>query len=258
MRSGRILAIIAGCGALAGVSPAWSAASAAAAAAPAGDAHAQWKLVEEHCFKCHNTEDWAGSVAFDTMSVDDVPQEGKVWEVAIKKLKSGLMPPPGEKQLDGKAMASMVSWLETTLDKSQVSPYVGAIPLRRLNRREYANAIRELIGLNIDPAIYLPQDELKEGFDTDAELLRFTPAFLDQAVSSARTLALYAVGDPKTVPLDTTYGPVPSMILSLAARPAEGSGNQQRYKEGMPFGTRGGMSAAACVPGRWRLPAQHR
>ncbi|MEO6185983.1 MAG: DUF1592 domain-containing protein [Steroidobacteraceae bacterium] len=237
------MAIIACCGALAGVSPAWSAAAAPAATPPVGDAHAQWKLVEEYCFKCHNTEDWAGSVAFDTMSVDDVPKDGKVWETAIKKLKSGLMPPSGEKQPDGKAVAGMVSWLETTLDKGQTSPYVGAIPLRRLNRREYANSIRELIGLNIDAALYLPQDELKEGFDTDAELLRFTPAFLDQAVSSARTLALYAVGDPKTVPLDSTYGPVPNMILSLAARPAEGTGNQQRYKEGMPFGTRGGMSA---------------
>jgi cytochrome c553 len=241
MRSGRILALLMSVAATLG-----STAAAAATPTPApatGDSHGQWSNIETFCFKCHNTEDWAGGVAFDAMTADAVPQDGKVWETAIKKLKGGLMPPPGQKQMDSASTASMVSWLETTLDQAQLNPYVGSIPLRRLNRREYANAIRELVGLNIDPALYLPQDELKEGFDTDAQLLRFTPAFLDQAVSAARTLALYAVGDPKTVPLDTTYGPVPNMILSLAARPAEGSGNQQRYKDGMPFGTRGGMSA---------------
>ncbi|MEO8315908.1 MAG: DUF1592 domain-containing protein [Pseudomonadota bacterium] len=215
--------------------------AAAAAAAPTDEAHARWKTVETYCFGCHNTEDWAGGVAFDTMSVDKVAEDGKIWEAAIKKLKGGLMPPPGKDQPTKEASAQLISWLATTLDNAQTRPYTGHIPLRRLNRREYANSIRDLIGLNIDSALYLPQDQLVDGFDTNAESLRFTPAFLDQAVSSARTLALFAVGDIKTVPLDTTYGPVPNMILSLSARVAEGSGNQQKYQDGMPFGTRGGM-----------------
>jgi hypothetical protein len=71
---------------------------------------------------------------------------------------------------------------------------------------------------------------------------------MDQAVTAARSLALLAVGDPKSVPLETTYGLVPNMILSLAAAPAIGSGNQRRYKDGMPFGTRGGMSALHNFP----------
>jgi hypothetical protein len=233
-----LVTILAGLAAL-GLSSASNAA--AAAAAPAADAHARWKVVETYCFDCHNTEDWAGGVAFDSMSADNVAQDGKVWESAIKKLKGGLMPPPGKNQPTKEASAQLMSWLETTLDNSQVRPFTGHIPLRRLNRREYANSIRDLIGLDIDAATYLPQDQLKEGFDTDAELLRVTPAYLDQAVSAARTLALHAVGDIKTVPLDTTYGPVPNMILSLSARVAEGSGNQQKYQDGMPFGTRGGM-----------------
>jgi hypothetical protein len=225
-----------------------SAVAAAPAAAPQGDAHAQWKLVEDYCFKCHNTEDWAGSVAFDTMSAADVPHDPKVWEATIKKLQSGLMPPPGNKQPEGAAVASLVSWLQTTLDKAQATPYTGYVPLRRLNRREYANAVRDLLGLNIDGATWLPQDQLKDDFDTNAELLQMTPAFMDQAVTAARALALQAVGDPKSVPLETTYGQVPNMILSLAAAPAQGSGNQQRYKDGMPFGTRGGMSAVHNFP----------
>jgi hypothetical protein len=89
---------------------------------------------------------------------------------------------------------------------------------------------------------------LKDGFDTDADLLQMTPAFMDQAVTAARALALQAVGDPKSVPLETTYGSPANMILSLAAAPAPGSGNQQRYKDGMPFGTRGGMSVEHNFP----------
>jgi len=242
---GRLIAALTGAGAL-------TLASSAVAAAPvdgtAGDPHAQWKMVQDYCFKCHNTEDWAGSVAFDTMSADDIPKDGKVWEAAIKKLKSGLMPPPGQKQPDHKTVTSFVSFLETSLDAAQTTPYTGYIPLRRLNRREYANAIRDLIGLDIDGATYLPQDEIREDFDTNAETLRVTPTFLDQAVAAARSLALLAVGDANSVPLETTYGPVPNMVLSLAARPATGSGNQQKYKDGMPFGTRGGMSVEHVFP----------
>jgi hypothetical protein len=247
MRAGRFLAVLIGLGAMSLVSTA-ALGAAAAGNGPAGEAHGQWKLIEDYCFKCHNTDDWAGSVAFDTMSSADIPKDGKIWEAAIKKLKSGLMPPPAEKQPDHKAVNSLISDLETTLDSGQAKPFVGAVPLRRLNRREYANAVRDLIGLKIDPATYLPQDDLKDDFDTNAELLRVTPAFLDQSVASARTLALLAVGDAKSVALETTYGPIPSMILSLAARPAPGTGNQQKYKDGMPFGTRGGMSVTHSFP----------
>jgi hypothetical protein len=222
--------------------------AAAPASAPPDDGHTEWKLVENYCFECHNTTDWAGNVAFDTMSADAVPEDAKVWEAAIKKLRSGLMPPPGKPQPERAAVAGMVSWLESTLDKAQATPYAGYVPLRRLNRREYANAVRDLLGLHIDAATWLPQDQLKDDFDTNAEQLQMTPAFMDQAVTAARALALQAVGDPKSVPLETTYGPPANMILSLAAAPALGSGNQQRYKDGMPFGTRGGMSVEHNFP----------
>ncbi len=241
-RTGHVLAWVAGLGAAGLYS------SVAAAAAAPADAHSQWKTIETYCLDCHNTEDWAGGVAFDAMSADTIPEEGKVWETAIKKLKGGLMPPPGNKQPGKEATAQLINFLEGTLDKAQSTPYAGHIPLRRLNRREYANAVYDLIGLKIDPATYLPTDQVVDGFDTDAASLRVTPAFLDQSVSAARTLALFAVGDAKSVPLETTYGPVASMILSLAARPAEGSGNQQKYKDGMPFGTRGGMSVEHIFP----------
>jgi hypothetical protein len=246
MRSstGRLAAALVALGAIGTL----SAMAAAPESAPPDVSHPQWQLVENYCFECHNALDWAGGVAFDTMSAEGVSEDAKVWEAAIKKLKSGLMPPPGNKQPERAAVTGMVSWLESTLDKVQATPYAGYVPLRRLNRREYANAVRDLLGLRIDAATWLPQDPLKDDFDTNAEVLQVTPAFMDQAVTAARALALQAVGDAKSVPLETTYGTPANMILSLAAAPALGSGNQQRYKDGMPFGTRGGMSVEHNFP----------
>lgn len=248
MVSTRFLAVVAGLGTM--LASAGLAQAASAPGAGPDDARAaHWKTVETYCFGCHNTSDWAGSLAMDTLSADAVPQDAKVWEAAIKKLRSGLMPPPTEKQPDRAAVQGVLNWLETTLDQAQeAAPHVGHVPLRRLNRREYANAVRDLLGLEIDAATWLPQDPLKDDFDTNAESLQMNATFMDQAVTASRSLALLAVGDPKSVPLETTYGLVPNMILSLAAAPAAGSGNQRRYKDGMPFGTRGGLSALHNFP----------
>ncbi len=153
------------------------------------------------------------------------------------------MPPPGHKRPDPAARSSLISYLETTLDAASPHPDPGRVPLRRLNRREYANAVHDLIGLDVDAAAWLPEDPLQDGFDTDADLLQVTPNFLDQSVAAARALALEAVGDPKAAPIDTTYGNIANMIISLNPRPGMGTGNQEKYQDGMPFGTRGGMVA---------------
>jgi mono/diheme cytochrome c family protein len=222
----------------------------AAAALPEGHTRqAPWDVIQGYCVKCHNAEDWAGGVAFDTMTNNGIDQDAKTWEAAVRKLRGGLMPPPGAKQPAKDSVTGLVSFLETSLDAgATTTPYAGRVPLRRLNRREYANAIRDLIGLDIDPAAYLPQDPLKDGFDTDAALLQVTPSYLDQSVAAARSLALQAVGDPKAAPIDTTYGNIANMIISLPPRAAAGTGNQQKYKDGMPFGTRGGMIVEHVFP----------
>ena len=224
---------------------------AAVAAPPPADApcgrcahgNGNWKTIQSYCFECHNTDDWAGGVAFDSMSADGIPQDAKIWEQAVRKLRGGMMPPPGHKRPDNAAIKNLVSYLETTLDDASTHPDPGRVPLRRLNRREYANAVHDLIGLDVDGAAWLPQDPLKDGFDTNAQLLQVTPNFLDQSVAAARALALQAVGDPKAAPIDTTYGNIANMIISLNPRPGMGTGNQEKYQDGMPFGTRGGMVA---------------
>jgi len=217
---------------------------ATSASAPTVDAsHGNWKTIQTYCFECHNADDWAGGVAFDSMSKDAIPQDAKIWEEAVSKLRGGMMPPVGHKHPDSAAVKNLVSYLETTLDDASTHPDPGRVPMRRLNRREYANAVHDLIGLDVDPAAWLPQDPLQDGYDTNAQLLQVTPNFLDQSMAAARALSLQAVGDPKAAPIDTTYGNIANMIISLNPRPGMGTGNQEKYTDGMPFGTRGGMVA---------------
>jgi hypothetical protein len=213
------------------------------------NASRQWGLVDRYCVDCHNEAEAAGDLVLDRLGPDDVVAHAETFEKVVRKLRGRLMPPPKEPRPDNDELFSFVSWVETTLDQAQqAKPYIGYVPLRRLNRREYANAVRDLLGLEIDAAAWLPQDSLKDDFDTNAELLQMNVTFMDQAVSASRSIALLAVGDPKSVPLETTYGLTPNMVLSLAAAPTAGSGNQRRYRDGMPFGTRGGMSVLHHFP----------
>jgi hypothetical protein len=214
----------------------------------ADNAPAQWNLVEHYCFECHNVTDWAGGVAFDSMSPDEVPKDAKVWEDAIRKLQGGFMPPPNAKQHpDLRTVTELVSWLEGTLD-SHADSAAGRIPLRRLNRREYANAVHDLLALDVDAATLLPDDHHKTGYDTDAALLQVSPSYVDQYVNAARVVAAQAVGNPKAPAVTTTYGNLGDMVISLQVRGHPGEGNQQLYRDGMPFGTRGGMSAEYTFP----------
>jgi len=199
-------------------------------------------VVDRYCIGCHNAKAKIGGIALDSLDRTNYTHDAATWEEAIRRLRGHYMPPSSAKQPSEAERQALIGFLEAKLDEASGSPPNPAlVPLRRLNRREYANSIRDLIGLDIDPAEWLPQDPLKGDFDTDAASLQFTPNFLDQSLSAARALSLQAVGDPKAPPIDTTYGNVANMIISLPPRPTQGAGNQEKYQDGMPFGTRGGM-----------------
>jgi hypothetical protein len=192
------------------------------------DIQQHWSVIEKYCFKCHNTDDWAGSIAFDTMTMDNVPGDADVWEKAIRKLRGHLMPPPGKDQPDAEARRSLIAFLETTLDTAAVNhPHVGRVGLHRLNRHEYANAVLDLLGLEVDPAALLPRDEAHDGFDNIATALQVSPSFLDQYLSAAHIVAGRALGNVAARPVATTYT-------------VEGAGTQLYHRDGLPFGTRGG------------------
>ena len=199
-------------------------------------------VVDQYCIGCHNGRARIGGIAFDTMDRSALGHDAATWEEAIRRLRGHYMPPSTAKQPSEAERQALIAYLETRLDQaSGAEANPGSVPLHRLNRREYANSVRDLIGLDIDPADWLPQDPLKGDFDTDAASLQVTPNFLDQAVAAARALSLEAIGDPKAPAIDTTYGNIANMVISLPQRPTQGAGNQEKYTDGMPFGTRGGM-----------------
>jgi hypothetical protein len=186
-----------------------------------------WTMLKDYCTECHNTVDWAGGVAFDTLTPDAITDDAEVWEAAIRKLRGRLMPPPGNKQPDQQRLDSFVGWMEGTLNAATNEPRAGHVPLQRLNRTEYANAVRSLVGVEVKVQDLLPREIEVDGFDNIAAALSVSPAFLDQYISAARTVAKLAVGDATPKVANTFY-------------PAPG-GAQDTFVDGMPLGTRGGM-----------------
>jgi hypothetical protein len=194
---------------------------------PGADQH--WGMLKQYCSKCHNAEDWAGGVAFDTMTPDEIPDQADIWEHAVRKLRGRLMPPPGNPQPDATTIHSFVGWMENTLDTAaETRPDPGRVALHRLNRKEYANAVWDLLHVTVDPNTILPQDDRSDGFDNVANVLQVSPSFLDQYLSAARGIAVEAVGE---IPEH------PSGIQYVVKNPT----TQSFHVDGLPLGTRGGM-----------------
>ena len=205
------------------------------AAPPGADQH--WGMLANYCQKCHNAEDWAGGVAFDTMTPDAIGDNAETWEKAMLKLRGRLMPPPGQKQPDNQTVRSFVSWMENNLDHVATTQAEdpGRVALHRLNRKEYANAIWDLLAVKVDANTILPTDDTINGFDNVANVLQVSPSFLDQYLSAARSVAVDAVGEIPNHPVGVQY------IVRNA-------GSQEFYEEGLPLGTRGGMQVTHNFP----------
>jgi hypothetical protein len=226
-------------GGIAGISVAASATAAPAAdsaVAPARDPH--WAFLNQYCSKCHNAEDWAGGVAFDTMSPQDIPSDAKTWEHAMVKLRGRLMPPPGNPQPPSDLMHGFVSYMENTLDAA-AEHQVDAprVALHRMNRTEYANAIWELLRVRINATQMLPQDDESNGFNNVADVLQVSPAFVDAYISAARQVAVEALGDRNAKAVGVQFAADPGV-----------SGNQEFHVDGLPLGTRGGTSVVYNFP----------
>lgn len=202
-----------------------------AAAAHAGSADTNWAFFGEYCQKCHNAEDWAGGVAFDILGPNDIPAQTDVMEKVVRKMRGQMMPPGGNKMPSKEASAQFVKWMESTLDTvGKAHPDPGRVGLHRLNRKEYANAVKDLLNIDIDPSTLLPRDEPREGFDNVAVALQVTPSFLDQYITAARSVAVMAMGNKDAQPGGTTYR-------------AKNPSTQIFHEQGLPLGTRGGISA---------------
>ena len=174
-------------------------ATAAPAAGTAGTPHQA--LLTTYCYTCHSTRVKAGGLALQGLDTQSVGADAETWEKAVRKLRGRLMPPPGSPQPEQKDIDAFVGWMENKLDTNPRAPKAGHVGLQRLNRAEYAAAVKALVGVEIVARDMLPQDAAVEGFDNIASALSVSPTFMEQYVEAARVIARKAIGDKS---LDST------------------------------------------------------
>jgi hypothetical protein len=177
-----------------------------------------------------------GGLALDGVAVARAAQDAQVWEKVVRKVRTGMMPPANAPRPDRATLDGLATTLETTIDRAAAaSPNPGAPALHRLNRAEYTNAIRDLLALPVDATALLPGDDSSEGFDNMASVLSVSPALMQAYVSAAAKISRLAVGDPTTSAELTTY--LPPRNVSQAV-----------HREGLPLGTRGGLTVTHVFP----------
>ena len=186
-------------------------------------------FLNQYCITCHNERLKTGNLALDTIDVAKVAADAETWEKVVRKIRTGMMPPSGAKRPDRAALDGFATELEARLDRAADPVAPLATPaLHRLNRTEYANAIRDLLALDIDVNTLLPADGSSQGFDNLAEALAASPALIQGYVSASMKISRLAVGDRTLAPSQTNFSTAPGLA-------------QDRHIEGLPLGTRGGM-----------------
>ena len=206
---------------------------AASSAASSADAKV---VLDRYCVTCHNDRTKAGGLLLGGLDPARADRDPQTWEKVVRKLRTGMMPPSGAPRPERVALDRLAAQLEGTIDRAaSARPNPGATALHRLNRAEYANAVRDLLDLPVDAASLLPGDDSSEGFDNIANVLSVSPALMQAYVSAAAGISRLAVGDMTTSAGLTTYA-------------APRSFSQAEHREGMPLGTRGGLLVQHVFP----------
>ena len=186
-------------------------------------------FLKQYCFTCHNERIKSGGLAIDALDAARVGAHAEQWEKVVRKIKTGMMPPGGAPRPARAVLDGFAASLETRLDAAaDPNASLETPALHRLNRAEYANAIRDLLDIDVDVAPLLPADGSSEGFDNIAEALGVSPSLIQGYVSAAMKISRLAVGDRTMAPSLVTY----QAPAGLA---------QDRHLDGLPLGTRGGI-----------------
>jgi mono/diheme cytochrome c family protein len=219
----------------------WSLAAAAAlfVVSPAilgAQPQAQKAILDQYCVTCHSDKLRTGGLTLQGADLTDAPKAAETWEKVIRKLGVGAMPPQGMPRPEPAKLDALATYLEGGLDRAYAaSPNPGRASMHRLNRAEYANAIRDLLGLEIDSTALLPADDESSGFDNIADVLKVSPSLMERYLSASWNISRLAVGDSRIVPSTATYRARPDL-------------SQDQHIEGLPLGTRGGMAVRHNFP----------
>jgi hypothetical protein len=193
-------------------------------------------FVQQYCAGCHNDRLRTGGMSLAKLDLEHPEHTADLSENVIRKIRVGLMPPPGLPRAKPAVAAAFAASLESAIDQAaEASPHPGRPALHRLNRTEYANSVRDLLDLHVDAAALLPPDDMSRGFDNMSDVLTVSPALMDAYVRAAGKISRAAVGDPGARAITVTYS-IPRVL------------SQNRHVEGTPFGTRGGTSVMHDFP----------
>src|SRR5262249_49577881 len=203
-------------------------------------------VLNQYCVTCHNERTKAAELALEKRDFTNIPADAEPWEKALRKLQRGAMPPLGVRRPEQATYDRLINWLESEIDRASAArPNPGRPLPHRLNRAEYANAIRDLLALDVgDVSSLLPPDDSAYGFDNIADVLGVSPVLTERYVSAAGKISALAVGDPDVAAGSDTY--LVRQDLS-----------QDQHIEGLPLGTIGGVLVQHTFPvdGEYELRA---
>lgn len=204
---------------------------------PFPDAASQRAFLSHYCAACHNDEMRTGGWSLSQFDLESPDRSAELAEKMIRKLRTGLMPPPGTSHPpDLATRRAFAAVLESAIDRSaSARPYAGLPALHRLNRTEYANSIRDLLEVQVDVSPLLPPDDMSHGFDNMADVLTVTPSLMEAYIRAAAKISRMAIGDPAAPALTSTY----------SVQKVE---SQVGHVEGTPMGTRGGIAVVHNFP----------
>src|SRR5436190_8265850 len=205
-------------------------------------------VVSKTCSTCHNDRTRSGSLSLESFDLANAGRSIEITEKMIRKLRAGLMPPPGSRRPDEAALSGLADLLEAQADAEQTQPAPGRRTFQRLNRAEYARSIHDLLALDVSAGDYLPLDPKSANFDNIADAQLLSPTLMQGYLTAAAEISRLAVGDPAAAAREATY-------------PVSRWTSQREHVEGAPYGTRGGVSVVHTFPAdgeyRFRVSFYH-
>jgi hypothetical protein len=193
--------------------------------APSTNAVAPRALMDKYCVGCHNTRVKSGGLALDQLDLSRLGEHVEIGEKVALKLRAGMMPPPRSPRPDKATLDGLIGWMEGEMDR-HAAVSLAAPGIHRLNRAEYQNVVRDLVGLKIDAARFLPSDNSTHGFDNIAGALTMSPALMESYLSAAGKISRLAMAS--------------NTAATFVEFNVPDDATQNYHVEGLPFGTRGG------------------
>jgi mono/diheme cytochrome c family protein len=197
---------------------------------------AQNALVKQYCITCHSDRMKTGGLSLAEFDAATIDTRAEVAEKMIRKVRAGMMPPPGVKRPEEATLAAFAAALEDRMDAAAAAnPNPGWRPFQRLNRAEYGRAVRDLVAIDVDVTAFLPPDTMSDGFDNVADAQTFSPVLMEGYLRAAAKISSLAVGDPTASPTEATFK-------------TDRSASQMVHIDGTPLGTRGGIAVTHVFP----------